>query len=297
MTPPPPLLALSPGPWVVGVSGGADSVALLRLVLEFRPDITPIVAHFDHLTRAGQSTRDAEFVRDLVTRDCTSATCRCHSREGNSTTEAALRKERFQFFARAVRETNSQGVLLAHHADDRAETVLLRLVRGGEPWAIDGLRERSIIHHTPVHRPLLFVRKQLLVDYLASIRQPFVFDQSNDTHASARNVARVLIRDTPGLFEKLLDLANAAANLRQRLQKAIVQRGNLATKTIADATPINARWTIRRWLALGAVEAEQSQVAIILSMCVDASGPRVLQVSPRVRVVRKRGELILLTEA
>src|SRR5690606_913570 len=87
--------------------------------------------------------------------------------------EARFRLGRHRLFARIVSDHCAAGVLLAHHADDRAETTLLRLLRGHEPTALDGLRGDANIAGLRIVRPLLAVRRATLEAFLRSIDQPW----------------------------------------------------------------------------------------------------------------------------
>src|SRR5690349_18650360 len=112
-----------PGRWAVGVSGGADSVALL-LLLTTRSDLTLHVAHLDHETRAGASAEDAQFVAQLAQKLGLSCTI---ARRGDieavpgaaveRNTSARFRTARFAFFKRIAAEQQLAGVILAHHAN------------------------------------------------------------------------------------------------------------------------------------------------------------------------------------
>jgi tRNA(Ile)-lysidine synthase len=136
---------------VVAVSGGADSVTLLHLLVQLRStlDLSLHVAHLDHALR-GDSGRDAEFVRSLAERHHLPATIerqpvkRICEEEGWSLEDGA-RRIRYRFLLGAAERQSASRVALAHTADDQAETVLLRLVRG------TGLMGLGAI---PVSRPL-----------------------------------------------------------------------------------------------------------------------------------------------
>jgi tRNA(Ile)-lysidine synthase len=121
----------------VALSGGADSVALFRLLLELRDSlgITLLAAHFDHTLRGAESAADAQFVAEL---------CRSHNIElfldredvaaiakrNKWNVEDAARRLRYDFFSRLVEEGKATRVAVAHTADDQAETVLMHLLQG-----------------------------------------------------------------------------------------------------------------------------------------------------------------------
>src|SRR4029077_1332043 len=154
----------------VAVSGGADSVALLLLLDELRSSlgISLVVLHLNHLLRGTESDADERFVVELARErglDCISASedvAAAAHREGWNLEDAA-RRLRYAFFERAVRDERATRVAVAHTADDQAETVLARLIRGTGTTGLAGIH--PIIGS--VVRPLLDVRRQELKNYLA----------------------------------------------------------------------------------------------------------------------------------
>ncbi len=187
--------SISPGAWAVGVSGGADSVALLRLLHE-RPDLRLHVAHLDHETRGNQSAGDAQFVASLAAHlglPCTVAPLReFESGEviGTANRSARFRAARLALFRRVVECAKLDGVILAHHADDQAETVFHRLCRGGGPEGLAAMRTESRIGGLRVVRPLLGVRRLELRRYLESISQDWREDASNSSDQYAQSAAQ-----------------------------------------------------------------------------------------------------------
>jgi tRNA(Ile)-lysidine synthase len=166
----------------VAVSGGADSVALLRLLDGFRKrlGITLLVVHFDHRLRGVESDADAEFVAELarglsldfvVDREDVAASAARHKWN----IEDAARRLRYAFFDRVVKEEKATRVAVAHTADDQAETVLAHLLRGTGPAGLAGIYPvaRNIV------RPLLWCRRESLRKYLRELKQDWREDRTN----------------------------------------------------------------------------------------------------------------------
>ena len=176
MTPPDAIAAFPhlSGPGVVAVSGGADSVALLRGLLEV--GVGPLhVAHFHHQLR-DEADADAAFVRDLATAhalpfDCGTADVRAAG--GNL--EATARRLRYAWLRDVARERGATWVATGHTASDNAETVLHHLTRG---TGLNGLRGIAPVTGEVV-RPLLTVTRAEVLAYLARLGQPFVTDATN----------------------------------------------------------------------------------------------------------------------
>ncbi len=189
-----------PGEWLEGgvvlaVSGGADSMALLRLaaVLASERLERVAVAHFDHRLRP-DSTADAEFV--VAACGALGFGCRVGvwadppaiDRGGM---EAAARRARYLFLAQAAAECGFRSVATAHTADDQAETILHRVLRGTGLRGLAGIRPaRPLSPEITLVRPLLEVRRSELVEYLTTIGQPFRTDPTNLDRRRTRNRLR-----------------------------------------------------------------------------------------------------------
>ena len=173
---------------LVGVSGGADSVALLRLLVDIAPrqGLHLEVAHFDHALRP-DSQDDARFVVDLAREHGLEA----HAGRWMSPVrgEDAARRARHVFLEATAARRASSALTLGQHLDDQVETILLRLGRGtglrgwlGMAWRRPG--------PVPIVRPLLDLRRSVLVDYLRSLGQPWREDPTNRDLGPARNRVR-----------------------------------------------------------------------------------------------------------
>lgn len=186
---------------LVAVSGGADSVALLHLLLSIRPDLSLQVhsAHLDHGLRP-ESAREAEQVALLTDRlnvphTCDSVDVRALATESHLSIEAAARKARYAFLAGAARATEAV-LAVAHNQDDQAETVLLNLVRGA---GISGLTGMDAVGVTPgapdvpLIRPLLRIPSREIRDYCNRWSIAVIEDPSNRSLDYARNRIRHLV--------------------------------------------------------------------------------------------------------
>jgi len=203
----------------VAVSGGADSVALLRLLHELQDELGIRLAalHFQHGLRGAESAGDEAFVAEFAarlgvefTRDGADVAAWAE-REGVNLEEAG-RRLRTEFFERVVREGRVTRVATAHTADDQAETVLAHLLRGSGLAGMAGIYPEAGV----VVRPLLEVRRAELREWLKEIGQTWREDATNaDTtrlRARIRNeLVPVLERDfQPQAVEQLCRLAELA---------------------------------------------------------------------------------------
>ena len=295
--------AVPAGSWAVGVSGGADSVALLAL-LRVRPDLTLHVAHLDHETRGEASTEDAQFVANLASRwglPCTVAKWRDVEPDiprNVSNPSARFRHGRRVLFRKVVESNSLQGVILAHHADDQAETVLLRLIERPGATGLGGMAERSVLDGMTVLRPLLQTRRQALRDYLRSNRHPWREDESNASEKYLRNRVRRLLADRPELAMPLIALGETARELSQWVRRNADPGGApptpLPMRTLSDLPSLLARETAKRWLAGRGAPRDQLTPDVVdrlVLMALDAASPARQHFPGNVLVTRRSGRL------
>ena len=174
---------------LVALSGGADSVALLRLFMEAGVEVS--AAHFEHGIRGEASVADMEFCRELCARLRVPFLCERAdvpaARLPGEGLEAAARRLRYAFLRRAKEAAGASCIATAHHAGDQAETVLMHLLRGAGPTGAAGMRERE----GDLWRPLLRVKKQDLVSYLRERGQSWREDATNAIADTPRNALRL----------------------------------------------------------------------------------------------------------
>lgn len=196
--------------YLVGVSGGRDSVALLHwLKFDVRcKDI--IVCHLNHSLRGKDSGLDARFVRNLAQSydfkfESEKKDVRKISEQRKSSIEATARDERLRFFAQISRKWRCKRVILAHHTDDHVETVLMNLFRGS--GRLTGIRSESNIVSNGVRiellRPLLTVWRSDIDAYVKSNSIRYREDTSNRSNEFLRNrVRNTLIPSLRKIFQR-----------------------------------------------------------------------------------------------
>jgi len=168
-------------PLLIALSGGADSRCLLELVVAHKKRhlFELIVVHVDHGWR-----KESGFECKELQKLCTSLGLICHTKKLDPTQyqeniEAEARKERLQFFTEIAKETDAQGILLAHHGNDLAETFFKRMLEGASLYSLYGMSERSTYNSLTLFRPLLQVSKNDLVAYLRAHSISYYEDRSN----------------------------------------------------------------------------------------------------------------------
>jgi tRNA(Ile)-lysidine synthase len=303
----------------VAVSGGADSVALLRLLLELRDaakaknSFEIAVLHFNHQLRGRASDADEKFVRNLArefelpfysgTEDVSAA-----AKRAKRNVEDAGRRERYAFFAREMAEGHVACVATAHTMDDQAETVLAHILRG------TGLAGLGGIHATSggVLRPLLGIRRADLRAYLQARKQRWREDATNCDVSRTR--ARIRTKLIPLLekqfqeqvVEHLAQLAEHAredaafidAAARERVHKILRGEGPARVRgedLTGPGVPAALRGRMVRQIVnrckVRAGELGSAHVASVLEFALRGENGKRLQLPGGVEVRRERDTL------
>ena len=176
-------------PVVVGLSGGADSVALFTVLLDLRFPL--VAAHCNFHLRGAESDRDARFVADLcrsrgVALRRADFSTAAAARTAGVSVEMQARAERYRFFDEVMRAEGAQAIAVAHHRDDNAETLLLNLVRGTGVRGLAAMTWKS----GSVVRPLLGVARRDVENFLRARGQAWMTDSTNADTAFRRNKLR-----------------------------------------------------------------------------------------------------------
>lgn len=145
------------GRLAVGVSGGADSVALAEALWELGAN--PEIWHFNHRWRGGAADADVSWVRGWAA-NRKLRFCLGRAKKAGRTGEGEAREERWAFFLRQARKNQIRELWLAHQQDDQAETVLMQLLRGAGPDGMAGISARSKRGHLSIVRPWLGISRQ-----------------------------------------------------------------------------------------------------------------------------------------
>jgi tRNA(Ile)-lysidine synthase len=250
---------------LVAVSGGPDSVALLRALTALKAGGVGrlVVAHYNHRWRRAQSNADEQFVRDLacqlglpvlIERAATSAVAggqtqadtlvpkRIAPRPGS---EESARQARYAFLSRAAHEVGARYVALGHTADDQVETVLHHLFRGTGLAGLAGMpRVRALDEATALIRPLLDVWRHEVLAYLQSCGQPYRVDRTNRQLRFRRNWLRhkllpqVEQQYGPHVRHAILRLASIARSTDEYLAQQAERWLQTACRTVPEGVEL-----------------------------------------------------------
>ncbi len=182
---------LPDGRWLLGLSGGADSVALMYLLLprvrEGRLHLTAV--HVHHGIRGASADEDAEFCRSVCLQEGIPFRM-CRVSLAGRTDEDAAREARYACFRETAEELGAEGILLAHHLDDLAETCLMRLLRGAGPEGLGCMTADGRAMGIRVIRPLLRIHREELREALRTEGVCWREDESNRDQSYLRNAIR-----------------------------------------------------------------------------------------------------------
>ncbi|MDE3055294.1 MAG: tRNA lysidine(34) synthetase TilS [Verrucomicrobiota bacterium] len=242
-------------PLLLGYSGGPDSKALLYALLEAGCH-TLQVAHVDHGWREESRQESEALCLEVQKLGIPFYSTRLQEVPLRNREEAA-RVERFKFF-RTVAPFGCQAIVLAHRAEDVAETVLKRLLEGAHLPFLGGMEEVSLQQEgPPLWRPLLSVKREEILSFLKKRSLPFFQDPTNLDPAYLRGRMRQTLFPTlregfgKNFFDNLLLLSERAFSLRayleRRIDKVVAQRESCGYSVdLKDLDPFEARYWIQK---------------------------------------------------
>lgn len=253
---------------LVALSGGADSVALLRLLLDMNYSCE--AAHCNFHLRGEESDRDEAFVRRL----CLQHGVPLHIRHFQTASEAArrhvsiemaARELRYAWFEELRRKLNADAIAVAHHKDDSVETLLLNLIRGTGINGLLGIRPKNGF----IVRPLLCLDRNEITAYLQEAAQPYVTDSTNLQDEYTRNKIRLNLLPmmqeiNPSVKDSLLRTAehlNDAARLYKKgieegKQKVLTRQGILIDALLQEPAPETLLFEILSPLGFNGTQAK-----------------------------------------
>lgn len=312
---------------VVGVSGGADSTALLLALDELRSasklSTNICVAHLDHKLRA-TSGQDARWVSALAAKlgyDCVIGRSKVAelARANNDNLEQTARQARYAFLERTAKRKSAHYVLTAHTMDDQAETVLMRLMRGSAGAGLGGMEAmRPLAAKASIQlvRPLLWARRSDTESYCRLRRTEYLVDEMNADPALSRvrvrqqllplmqsfnnRIVEALSRTAAQLREDRAVLFNGAGELLQRASAADGDEDDetkappLNVKLLANEPPALRRRALRQWLSEARGSARRLEMVHLLAvekLLEGSAGGRTVELPGGGRVKRIKNRL------
>ena len=312
---------------VLGVSGGADSTALLlaldELIQAGRLNSSIIVGHLDHKLRS-TSKKDADFVVQLAhtlghEAVIAQANVRKRARDTADNLEQAARRARYEFFLRVAQEQAATMVMTAHTLDDQAETVLLRLLRGSAAEGLGGIEPVRLLAPNStilLVRPLVsWGRRSETEHYCRTRHVDFRLDETNEDERFARvKVRKQLLPLMESFNNKVVEaLGRSAALLREdatalaiAAEQLLSEATNGQDRAPNNAVPLNVkvltgapaairRRALRHWLLthVGSLRRLEMVHFLAVERLLEKKGGTVVELPNGVRVRRQRDWLHL----
>jgi tRNA(Ile)-lysidine synthase len=238
--------------FVIGVSGGPDSMALLYLLHKL--DTEALVVHVNYGMRGEDSDLDQELVEGFSSEwgfECCSIKAESQDREENNF-QSWARNFRYQAFRDLAEEFGADAIITAHHQDDQVETILQKVLRGSGPESWQGMSVRE----EDLFRPLLGFSKEMIVDFCELNNVPFRIDESNLSSGYARNFLRNELSDSlndffPGWKQNVLKL-NEFGKLNQLAVDHIINEigaeNSLNIEKLSGLEPVLKLALIKRFI-------------------------------------------------
>lgn len=287
---------------LVALSGGADSVALLRILQSM--GYTCEAAHCNFHLRGAESDRDEAFARELCRKlntplHTTHFQTELYATQQHISIEMAARELRYNWFAEVKKRSGSSVIAVAHHKDDSVETLLLNLIRGTGINGLLGIRPRN----GEVVRPLLCISREEILVYLQHIEQPYVTDSTNLQDEYTRNKIRLhllpLMQEiNPSVNDSILKTANHlseaarlyAHGIEQGKQRVLAPQGICISALLNEPSPNALLFEIIRPLGFNSAQTKE-----IYSSLTGQSGKQFL--SKEWRLIKDREWLLIEKQA
>lgn len=302
---------------VIGVSGGPDSICLLHLLYSIKKELEfeIVVAHINHQIREVADS-ETEYVKDF----CKNLGIECFVKKENITelakkqkkgTEEAGRQVRYDFFEDVAQKTNSNKIATAHNSNDRAETVILNILRGS---GISGLKGIEAMRDNKYIRPLIFTKREKIEEYCQENNLNPKIDESNMENIYNRNKVRNIIipyiekEFNKNIIQTINRLSDVATEENEFLQKLTEEQYNTIS-TIENDTIIldlkkfnHLELVIKRRLILYTINEaihttngiEKVNIDDIIKLCKNNIGNKYLSPIKLIKIYVKKGKIYFI---
>lgn len=298
---------------LIGLSGGADSVCLLYLLKEIaeKYNLKFFAAHLNHCLRGKESDGDEEFCRRLCEKEGIPFFLkRVNILKKGGSLENSAREERYKFFREIAAKVKANKIALAHNADDNAETILMRLLRGAGAHGLSGIPAARKEGEFLIVRPLINVWKKDVLSYLKSRKIKYREDSSNRKLDFFRNKIRhqlipLLEKLNPSAKKNIINAGHNCAEVFDFLEKhakdeigkcVVFSEGEVLVeiKRVDRFHPALKTEVLKKIgkLVEPSLNLEAGHVESMLSLIKSESGTKMLCLSKGVEVSREYDRLI-----
>ena len=308
---------------VIGVSGGPDSMCLLNILKDIMEDkninlsFSICVAHINHKIRR-EADEETRYVKDYCEKNnipiyIKEAEVIKIAEEKKIGLEEAGRDVRYNFFEEVLKKTNSNKIAIAHNLNDRAETVLMNLIRGSGPLGLKGIEAKR----NKYIRPLIQINRKQIEEYCEKEKLDPKFDKSNKDNTYTRNKIRnqlipYLQREfNPNIIEAITKLSEIIEDEQNYLEKIV---NNIYTNLLVEECEkeiiLNLKEfnkqdvVIKRKLILYTINKllkttkniERIHIEDIIKLCNNNIGNKYLTPNKNIKVFIKKGKLSFISK-
>lgn len=226
---------------LLAISGGVDSMVLLELMQKAaqKDHLTLVVAHVDHRLRP-ESEKEAFYLSRYCQKQEISYHCKIwEETDKTKNTEARARKFRYTFFSDIMEQENISTLMTAHHSDDQAETILMKLTRGSALLNLVGIRAKQAFSGGELIRPFLIFSKEQLEQFAKQSSIVYFEDSSNQSDTYLRNrmrdqVVPVLKKENPKFLQHITDFSEQLTLADELIQSVIAPKYERWVKKTKD---------------------------------------------------------------
>ncbi|MBO6794898.1 MAG: tRNA lysidine(34) synthetase TilS [Balneolaceae bacterium] len=287
---------------IIGVSGGADSMALLYALHKL--DVDGLVVHVNYGQRGKESDADQELVEQISAMwgfECCSIKPEEKIESGNF--QEWAREQRYSVFEELRKVNNADAITVAHHFDDQLETILFKMLRGSGLPNLKGMQEWN--DDRKIWRPLLKFSKQEILDYCENEHIPFRTDATNLESKYARNAIRNDVFSTfdefiPGWKENLARITESASVFEESIAevlKTCSDKQGIDVEAIADYSDLFKATLLKHFVEfnadVGLTKGQIEQLVVLL----EAETGKFVELEPGIKVFKDRDKLTIKQEA
>ena len=290
--------------YVLAVSGGADSLALADAVLELYGELKErlLVCHVEHGIRGAEALADAELVHQFcVERGATFLCCHvdalAYAKEKGLSLEDAARRLRYEQLRLACQDFGAEAVVTAHQADDQAETVLWKLLRGAGTDGLSGMQTRAKQGKLTLIRPLLTLSRADIEAYCEAKELKYCLDSTNENLQYTRNrIRRELLPYLEKNFNSAIketltreaSLLSEAEECLEMLTQQLLLDNELcewqkdavvvaAKRLMVQPKALRKRVLREIYFQLGGTELSYERTEALAKLCENATGGKLIQ--------------------
>lgn len=291
--------------YLVGVSGGRDSTALLFGLhsLGYRK---LVVCHLNHRLRGAAADADSSFVAATARKfhypfDLGEADVRAHATGQKLSIETAARDLRYAFFGTCAKAHRCKSIFLAHHADDQIETCLFNFLRGTGAAGLGGMKPLAHAHGLEIIRPMLGLTRGEITAFVTARNLPFREDATNANRGHTRNRLRDRVMPAierafgPSFRAAILRAAEILRDEESWMASLVPEVGEtLCCETLREMSLALRRRVVLRWLRNADIpDPGFAETSLVLSLLDTRKGPSKINLRGNRHARRRAGRLFL----